>query len=101
MEWHYYLLNLFLFQGVLGFWGFGYSWSTLLWYQCYYPHRSRDALSPVCGIFNVYLTTLLYRVLYCMFLMCIEVHCLTVYCNALYTVESRLRQDSSVKEVCG
>ena len=30
---------------------FWYSWSTLLWYRCYYPHRSRDALSPVCGIF--------------------------------------------------
>ena len=30
---------------------FGYSWSTLLWYRCYYPHRSRDAMSPVCGIF--------------------------------------------------
>ena len=30
---------------------FDYSWSTLLWYRCYYPHRSRDALSPVCGIF--------------------------------------------------
>ena len=29
----------------------GYSWSTLLWYRCYYPHRSRDPLSPVCGIF--------------------------------------------------
>ena len=29
----------------------GYSWSTLLWYLWYYPHRSRDALSPVCGIF--------------------------------------------------
>ena len=23
------------------------------WYRCYYPHRSRDALSPVCGIFLV------------------------------------------------
>ena len=32
-------------------WVFGYSWSTLLWYRCYYPHRSRVALSPVCGIF--------------------------------------------------
>ena len=32
-------------------WVFGYSWSTLLCYWCYYPHRSRDALSPVCGIF--------------------------------------------------
>ena len=32
-------------------WVFGYSWSTLLWYRCYYPHQSRDALSPVCGIF--------------------------------------------------
>ena len=30
---------------------FGYSWSTLLWHRCYYPHRSRDTLSPVCGIF--------------------------------------------------
>ena len=29
----------------------GYSWSTLLWYWCYYPHWSIDALSPVCGIF--------------------------------------------------
>ena len=26
-------------------------WSTLLWHRCYYPHRSRDVLSPVCGIF--------------------------------------------------
>ena len=26
-----------------------YSWSTLLWYWCYYMHR-RDALFPVCGI---------------------------------------------------
>ena len=33
-------------------WVFGYSRSTLLWYRCYYPHRSRDALSPVCGIFK-------------------------------------------------
>ena len=24
----------------------------LVWYRCYYPHRSRDALSPVCGIFT-------------------------------------------------
>ena len=32
-------------------WFLGYSWSTLLWYRCYYQHRSRDALSPVCGIF--------------------------------------------------
>ena len=22
------------------------------WYWCYYPHRSRDALFPVCGIFQ-------------------------------------------------
>ena len=32
-------------------WVFGYSWSTLLWYRCYYLHRSRDALSPIRGIF--------------------------------------------------
>ena len=31
-------------------------WSTLLCHRCYYPHRSRDALSPVCGIFNLHLT---------------------------------------------
>ena len=30
---------------------FWYSWSTLPWYLCYYPHRSRDALSLICGIF--------------------------------------------------
>ena len=34
-------------------WVFGYSWSTLLWYRCYYSHRSRDALSPVSGIFSL------------------------------------------------
>jgi hypothetical protein len=38
--------NFFHFSKKMGFW---YSWSTLLWYRCYYPHRSRDALSP--GIF--------------------------------------------------
>ena len=26
-------------------------WSTFLRHRCYYPHRSRDALSPVCGTF--------------------------------------------------
>ena len=30
----------------------GNSWSTLLWYRCYYPNWSQDALSPVCGIFS-------------------------------------------------
>ena len=25
------------------------------WQRCYYPHRSRDALSPVCGIFFFFL----------------------------------------------
>ena len=40
-------------------WVFGYSWSTLLWYRCYYPHRSRDALSPVCGIFYQGLSSLM------------------------------------------
>ena len=24
----------------------------LFWYRCYYPHRWRDALSPVCEIFK-------------------------------------------------
>ena len=32
----------------------------LLWYRCYYPHRSRDALSPVCEIFFLMLGTLFY-----------------------------------------
>ena len=27
-------------------------------YQCYYPQRSRDSLSPVCGICNLLLTFL-------------------------------------------
>ena len=26
--------------------------AEFFWYWCYYPHRSRDALSPVCGIFD-------------------------------------------------
>ena len=33
-------------------WVLGYSWSTLLWYQCYYLHRSRYSMSRVCGIFK-------------------------------------------------
>ena len=32
-------------------WVLGYFWSTLMWYRCYYPHWSRDALSPVRVIF--------------------------------------------------
>ena len=32
-------------------------WSTLLWHRCYYPQRSRDALSPVCGIFDLKIST--------------------------------------------
>ena len=39
-------------------WVFSCSWSTLLWYRCYYPHRSRDSLSPVCGIFMLKLVLL-------------------------------------------
>ena len=33
-------------------WVLGYSWTPLLWHRWYYPHRSRDALSPVCGTFH-------------------------------------------------
>ena len=40
-------------------WVLGYSWSTLLWYWCYSPHRSRDALSPVRGIFIFILANLI------------------------------------------
>ena len=25
--------------------------SRIFWYRCYYPHWSRDAFSPICGIF--------------------------------------------------
>ena len=32
-----------------------YSWSTLLCYRCYCPHRTRDALSRVFGIFSLFL----------------------------------------------
>ena len=28
--------------------------SRIFWYWCYYPHRSGDALSPVCGIFLMF-----------------------------------------------
>ena len=28
-----------------------YSWSILLWHRSYYPHWSRDSMSPVCRIF--------------------------------------------------
>ena len=41
-------------------WVFGYSWSTLPLYWCYYPHRSRDALSPVCGIFLTFFFFLIF-----------------------------------------
>ena len=23
------------------------------WHQCYYPHTSKDSVSPVCGIFSL------------------------------------------------
>ena len=36
-------------------WVFRYSWSTLIWCRCYYPHWLRDALSTVCGIFMLWL----------------------------------------------
>ena len=39
------------------------SWSTLLWYQCYYPHWLRDALSPVCGTFSLSPTNKTFTVL--------------------------------------
>ena len=54
--WLFAFLVIFsVFQKNQVFW---YSWSTLLWHRCYYPHRSRDALSPVCGIFSNYLSAL-------------------------------------------
>ena len=45
-------------------WVLGYSWSTLLWHQCYYLHRSRDALSPVCGIFHFIIKILSLAIFY-------------------------------------
>ena len=30
-----------------------------IWYWCHYPHRSRDALSPICGIFSIMCPTLI------------------------------------------
>ena len=41
-----------IWSGYIGMmWVLGYSWSTLLWHRYYCPHRSRDSVSPVCGIF--------------------------------------------------
>ena len=34
--------------------------SRFLWYRCYYPHRSRDSVSPVCGIFSILLMLMIY-----------------------------------------
>ena len=51
---------------------FRYSMYTLVWYWCYYPHRSRDALSHICGIF-------LLRTVLCL------IYTFTVYC-LLFTV---------------
>ena len=44
----------------------GYSWSTLLWYRCYYPHWSGDALSPVCWIFCIGVTIRIGREILCL-----------------------------------
>ena len=30
-----------------------FTFSSLLWYHCYYPHWLKDDLSPVCGIFII------------------------------------------------
>ena len=30
---------------------------AFLWYWCNYPIRSRDTVSPVCGIFNIFINT--------------------------------------------
>ena len=40
-----------IFSVFIFFLVFVYSWSTLLWYRCYYAHRSRDSMSPICRIF--------------------------------------------------
>ena len=38
--------------------------SRIFWYRCYYPHWSRDALSPVCGIFSlIYIQTLCLKIM--------------------------------------
>ena len=48
--------QLFLVNGVkllrkkMQFWGEFCLTSRIIWYQCQSPHRSGDALSPVCGI---------------------------------------------------
>ena len=44
-DWFWMIFSVFQKNQVLG-----YSWSTLLWHRCYYPHRSRGSVSPVCGI---------------------------------------------------
>ena len=34
----------------------------LFWYQCYYPHTSRDSVSPICRIFNVLFIFLIFLI---------------------------------------
>ena len=48
--WVFAFWMIFTVKKISFFW---YSWSTLLWYWCYYPHWSRDAFSTVCGIFTL------------------------------------------------
>ena len=51
-------LDVFEFLRLDGFFRFSKKLGFLYsWYRCYYPHRLRDALSPVCGIFLVCLIT--------------------------------------------
>ena len=49
-------------------WVFWYSRSTLMWHQCYYPHWSRDSMSPVCGILKEYSASKKYYLYYLLLL---------------------------------
>ena len=91
----------------------GYSWSTLLWHRCYYPHRSRDALSPVYGIFTIHYSVtystawscrnahccnvIQKSVLHITVMYCIAQHCTTQYCIVMHCTERCYKKNCTVQ----
>ena len=58
-------------------------------YRCYYPHRSRDALHPVCGIFSKYSVIPIFS--------CNTFPHLTMHCHiCLFHMDNHINQASNV-----
>ena len=68
-------------------WVFGYSWSTLQWYRCYYLHRSRDALYPVCGILSCKILSIFTWLFFCMWENLPNIHGFSSYLFFFFTIE--------------